>query len=73
MITLDQQIAAVEISAVNLRGHVDNLTDLVAKGRRSEIEHRIAADRLPALEAAAKTLRWLSANQAAVREALEHV
>jgi hypothetical protein len=70
MIPLDQQIAAVEISAVNLRGHVDNLTDLVAKGRRSEIEYRIASDRLPALEAAAKTLRWLAEHETEVREAV---
>ena len=70
MIPLDQQIAAVEISAVNLRGHVENLAELVAKGRRSELEHRISADRLPALEAAAITLRWLKDHEAVIKQTL---
>jgi hypothetical protein len=69
MIQIEQQLAAVEISAANLRGHVDNLADLVARGRRSEVEHRIAADRLPALEAAARTLRWVADHEAVIREA----
>lgn len=70
MITIEQQLAAVEISATNLRGHVENLADLVARGRRSEVEHRIAADRLPALEAAALTLRWVADHEPQIKEAL---
>lgn len=68
--SLEQQAAAVEISAANLRGHVDNLADLVSRRRRSEIEYRVAADRLPALEAAAKTLRWMVENESSIRRAI---
>lgn len=70
MITIEQQLAAVEVAAANLRGHVENLSGLVARGRRSEIEHRIAADRLPALEAAARTLRWVADHEVVIKEAL---
>lgn len=59
-IPLEKQAAAVEISAVNLRGHVSNLADLVQRHKRPQIEYDIAADRLPALEAAAVTLRSLA-------------
>lgn len=70
MITIEEQAAAVEISAVNLRGHVDNLAHLVTLKRRSEAEYLVAADRLPALEAAAKTLRWMVANETSIRKAV---
>jgi hypothetical protein len=59
-VSLSDQIAAVDISAVNLRGHVANLADLVARGRRPQHDYDIAAGRLPALEAAAITLRQIS-------------
>lgn len=70
MITIEEQAAAVEISAVNLRGHVDNLAHLVSMNRRSQAEYQVAADRLPALEAAAKTLRWMVDNETSIRKAV---
>lgn len=70
MITLEEQTAAVEISVVNLRGHVENLEDLVERNRRTQAELDVAAGRLPALEAAAKTLRWMVSNQASIRKAV---
>jgi hypothetical protein len=55
--TLSQQAAAVERAAANWRGHVLNLRDLAARGKRPESESHMAAAWLPALEAAALTIR----------------
>lgn len=70
MIKIEEQAAAVEISAVNLRGHVENLEDLVERNRRSQAELDVFTDRLPALEAAAVTLRWMARNEASIRRAV---
>ncbi len=70
MITIEQQIAAVEISFVNQRGHAENLADLVGRNRRTQAEYDVVAERLPALEAAVTTLRWVAANQSAIKAAL---
>lgn len=64
-ITMEAQATAVETAAANLRGHVDNLRNLVAAKRRSEMDLHIAEDRLPALEAAAVTLRDMAKWEAA--------
>jgi hypothetical protein len=64
-ITIADQATAVETAAANLRGHVDNLRNLVAARRRSEMDLHIAEDRLPALEAAAVTLRDMAKWEAA--------
>jgi hypothetical protein len=64
-ITLADQATAVETAAANLRGHVDNLRGLVTARRRSEMDLHIAEDRLPALEAAAVTLRDMAKWEAA--------
>lgn len=69
-VTIEQQAAAVEISAVNLRGHIDNLSELVERNKRSAAELAIFIDRLPALEAAAKTLRWMAINEQQIRKAV---
>lgn len=70
MTTIAEQAAAVEISAVNLRCHRDNLAMLVAQKKRPQVDLDVAAGRLPALEAAAKTLRWLERNEQKIREAV---
>lgn len=59
-ITINQQAAAVERAAVNWRGHVQNLADLAARGKRPQHEHDMAAEWLPHLEAAATTIRKLA-------------
>lgn len=69
-IPIEQQAAAVEVSAVNMRGHIDNLQQLVARNKRTAAELEIFVDRLPALEAAAKTLRWMATNEASIRRAV---
>lgn len=69
-IPIEQQAAAVEVSAANLRGHIENLEDLVSRNKRTAAELAIFVDRLPALEAAAKSLRWMANNEASVRQAV---
>lgn len=69
-IPIEQQAAAVEISAANLRGHVNNLRELVQRNKRSAAELQIFVDRLPELDAAAKTLRWMASNEALIRKAV---
>jgi len=58
--TLQQQCAAVARAAVNMRGHVENLRNLAARGRRSQKEYEMAASWLPDLEAAARTMHDLA-------------
>lgn len=70
MISIEEQAAAVEISAVNLRGHVENMAYLVERGRRSKEEYRLVSDRLPALEAASKTLRWMVSREEIIKKAV---
>jgi hypothetical protein len=69
-IPIEQQAAAVEISVVNMRGHIENLQHLVARNKRPAAELDIFVGRLPALEAAAKTLRWMAINEASIRRAV---
>jgi hypothetical protein len=69
-VSVEQQAAAVEIAAVNLRGHIDNLHRLIALKKRGPAELDIFVDRLPAMEAAAKTLRWLANNETLIRKAV---
>lgn len=59
-VTLRQQAEAVELAALNRRGHIQNLTEMVAKGRRPFTDIEIARLSLPALEAAAATLQALA-------------
>lgn len=69
-IPIEQQAAAVEVSAANLRGHIDNLKRLVAHNKRPAAELEVFVDRLPTLEAAAKTLRWMARNEGPIRKAV---
>ena len=69
-ISLDEQITAVETEYVNLRGTIDILKDLIAKGKRDPIEARIKEARLVNLNAALQTLKWLKANESRIKAAL---
>jgi hypothetical protein len=69
-VPIEQQAAAVEVSAANLRGHIQNLENLVARNKRPAAELEIFVDRLPALEDAAKTLRWMARNETSIRKAV---
>jgi len=62
-IALAAQAAAVRRVAINHRGHVANLIDLVARKRRSKDELQLAEQWLPALMAAAETMEALAAQE----------
>lgn len=55
--TLSQQAAAIERAACNHAGHVKTLRELVERRKRPEHELNIAEEWLPALQAAAVTMR----------------
>jgi hypothetical protein len=58
--TLRQQAEAVEVAALNLQGHINNLVGLVNKGRRPQLELDVCRLRYPALFAASRTLMALA-------------
>jgi hypothetical protein len=60
---LRQQAEAVALATANLRGHIDNLVDLVGKGRRPQHELDHFRSQYPALKAAADTLACLAASK----------
>ena len=53
----DEQASVVELMLVNERGHYHNLLALVEKRKRPADEAEFVGRRLPALEAAARTMR----------------
>jgi hypothetical protein len=63
MIPLTTQATAVRRAAINHAGHVNNLRDLVARGKRPQHELDIAAQWLPALLAAADTMETLAVDK----------
>lgn len=68
-IPLSKQADAVERMASNHAGHVDNLYSLVERKKRPVTELEIAQEWLPALQAAAKSMRWLAENEEKVKAA----
>lgn len=69
-IDLHKQIMAVELSLLSLTGHVDNLKRLVAKKQRDQHEVDMIEPRIPALEAALATLRWVRDNEARIKSGM---
>lgn len=69
VVTLSDQTLAVQRAAANLRGHVENLRNLVERRKRPQHELDEAVRWLPHLEAAARSMEWLDANGEAVRAA----
>lgn len=59
-VTLRQQADAVELAALNRRGHIQRLEEMVANGKRPFTEIEIAKLALPGLDAAAATLQALA-------------
>lgn len=70
-VSLRQQADAVELAFLNQRGHVNNLVDLVEKRRRPQSDLDIARLNLPALEAAAKTFRFMVEHEKELRTVLK--
>lgn len=69
-IPIAAQAQAVELEYVNLRGHADQIRSLVEKGKRPAHEILQIERRLPALRAAANSLRWLARNETGIKLAL---
>ena len=69
-IDLSKQITAVELALLSLTGHVDNLKRLVAKKQREQHEVDMIEPRIPALEAALATLRWVKDNEARIKSGM---
>lgn len=69
-ISLQRQADAVELEIVNRRGFIDVLRPLVFKGKRAESDLVMAQMPLPALQAALATLRFIQANEDALRAVL---
>lgn len=70
-VSLRLQVEAVELAALNQRGHANNIELLVGKGKRGQTELDIARMSLPALDAAAKTLAFIERHEAAFRKLIE--
>ena len=70
-VSLDQQIAALEIVIVNRKGFVETLRELVAKKKRDAVEIEIAERPIAGLEAALSTLKWVKANESEIKKAFQ--
>jgi len=70
-VPIRSQVDAVELVLANRKGFVDTLRGLVEAKKRQQVELEIAEQPLPALEAAAKTLKWVMDNENEIKEALK--
>jgi hypothetical protein len=70
-VSLDDQIAAMEITIANERGTIANLRELVRRKQREPIWLEIMEDRHPKMIAVLNTLKWLKKNEKAVKDALK--
>lgn len=69
-ITLDQQIAAMELECVNTRGSLAIFKDNVAKNRADPILLNHKQQHLEELYAVLKTLKWLLQNEQKIKSTL---
>ena len=69
-VSLQEQIAAMEITVVNYRGTIDNYRELVRKNQRERVWLEMAEDRYPKMVAALNTLKWLKKNEDRIKKAL---
>lgn len=67
-IPLATQIFEIELTVANRRGFISTLRDLVRRKERPQHDVDYQAGRLPALEAALATLKWVEANQELIKE-----
>lgn len=67
-IPLATQIFEIELTVANRRGFISTLRDLVRQKQRPQHDVDYQAGRLPALEAALATLKWVEANQDLIKE-----
>jgi len=69
-ITLNQQIAAMELECVNTRGSLAIFKDNVAKKQADPILLNHKQQHLEELYAVLKTLKWLLANEQKIKSTL---
>lgn len=67
-IPLKDQIAEIELSLVNRRGFVSAIRDAIRLKAKTQHDLDYQISRLPALEAALATLKWLEANQDLIKD-----
>lgn len=67
-IPLATQIFEIELTVANRRGFISTLRDLVRRKERPQHDVDYQAGRLPALEAALATLKWVEANQETIKQ-----
>lgn len=66
-IPLKDQIAEIELTLVNRRGFVSAIRDAIRLKAKTQHDLDYQISRLPALEAALATLKWVNANQDVIR------
>lgn len=69
-VSLDDQIAAVEITVANYRGTISNMREQVSKKRMEKVWLEVAEDRYPKLVSVLSTLKWLKKNEDKIKKAL---
>ena len=62
-IGIDEQVAALEDAVNNHRSYVNMVRRYVSKGERPEEILKETEERLPKMEAALKTLKWVQENR----------
>jgi phosphoserine phosphatase len=72
-ISLDEQVRAVEDAVNNHRSYVNTVKRFVAAGDRPKEILKDTADRLPLMEAALETLKWLQDNRETVVAAYRNI
>ena len=72
-VPLEQQIWAMEDAVRNHRGYVTLVRRLVANGERPEEILKETEARLPLMEAALETLKWLQENRDTVVAAYKNI
>lgn len=67
-ISIKDQVAEIELTLVNRRGFVSAIRDAIRLKTKTQHDLDYQIGRLPALEAALKTLKWVEANQDLIRQ-----
>ena len=66
-IPIEQQVAEIELTLANRRGFIAAIRDAIRLKVKTQHDLDYQISRMPALEAALKTLKWVEANQDIVR------
>ena len=67
-ISIKDQVAEIELTLVNRRGFVSAIRDAIRLKTKTQHDLDYQIGRLPALEAALKTLKWVEANQDLIKQ-----